>query len=48
MIDRCDIATCAAEVDAVVDHPGRPEDKTALCELHRRMVEEELAGEGVA
>jgi len=45
MMYRCDIEVCATSWDVLVDHPGRPEDKTALCESHAEVVLEELGGE---
>ena len=41
----CELLRCGSAAYTVVDHPGRPEGLTAVCEYHRRIVVRELLEE---
>jgi hypothetical protein len=44
---RCAIRTCNEETADLVDHPGRPEEETALCAHHAEITRDELGAEVV-
>jgi hypothetical protein len=42
---RCALIECDERTAKLVDHPGRPEPHTALCEHHAEIARDELGAE---